>query len=130
VVLAAVLDANVLYTIALTDFFLTLAGHGLFRPHWSTEILNEVARSLLRNHPALTEPQLRYRFTQMNRAFPGALLDPPSQLVAAMTNDEKDRHVLATAIAARASLVVTFNVKDFAPASCRPHGIEIGRAHV
>jgi predicted nucleic acid-binding protein len=122
--LAAVLDANVLYPIALTDFFLTLAGRGLFRPHWSTEILHEVARSLLRHRPSLSELQLQYRFTQMNRAFPGAMLDPPAQLVAAMTNDAKDRHVLATAIAAGAAVVVTFNTDDFAPGSCRQYGVE------
>jgi hypothetical protein len=71
-----VLDANVLYPIALTDFFLTLAGYGLYQPHWSTEILREVERNLIKNHPGLTADALRYRFTQMNRAYTGALIDP------------------------------------------------------
>jgi hypothetical protein len=77
VALVAVLDANVLYPIALTDFFLTLAGYGLYQPHWSTEILREVEGNLLKDHPTITSDALTYRFTQMNRAFPEALIDPP-----------------------------------------------------
>lgn len=65
--LVVVLDANVLYPIALTDFFLTVAGRGLFRPHWSTEILREIERNLLKNQPALTTAMLAYRLSEMNR---------------------------------------------------------------
>jgi hypothetical protein len=113
VALIVVLDANVLYPIALTDFFMTLAGYGLYLPHWSSEILDEVARNLLRNQPELTKAQLAYRFAQMARAHPGALVDPPGALVSAMTNDRKDRHVLAAAIASGAPVIATFNTKHF-----------------
>lgn len=40
-----------------------------------------------------------------------------------MTNDEKDRHVLATAVAAGSELVVTFNVSDFPSTACEPVGV-------
>jgi predicted nucleic acid-binding protein len=38
-----------------------------------------------------------------------------------LVNDPKDRHVLATAIRAGASTVVTFNMRDFSPESLRPY---------
>jgi hypothetical protein len=41
-----VLDANVLYGIALTDLMATMATRRLFRPHWSAQILDEVTRNL------------------------------------------------------------------------------------
>jgi predicted nucleic acid-binding protein len=121
---AVVLDANVLYPIALTDFFLTLAGRDLYRPHWSTEILREVQRNLLRNHPSITQAQLDYRFQEMNRAHPAALIDPPAPIIDVMTNDPKDRHVLATAIVCSASVIVTFNTQHFRPDACQPYGVE------
>jgi hypothetical protein len=37
--------------------------------------------------------------------------------------DPNDRHVLAAAIAGNASLVVTWNLKDFPAACLKPHGI-------
>jgi predicted nucleic acid-binding protein len=122
--LVVVLDANVLYPIALTDFFLTLAGNGLYQPHWSTEILREVERNLLVDHPGLTAETLAYRFREMNRTYPDALIDPPANLIDGMTNDPGDRHVLATAVSADASIIATFNTKHFPPDACEPHGIE------
>src|SRR5262245_47655257 len=103
--LVVVLDANVLYAIALTDFFLTLAGSGLYQPRWSTEILYEVERNLLVDHPGLSAEALAYRFREMNRAHPEALIDPPANLIDEMTNNPGDRHVLATAVAAEASVI-------------------------
>lgn len=41
-----VVDANVLYSIELTDLFLTFASHRLVRVHWSSTILDEVRRNL------------------------------------------------------------------------------------
>jgi predicted nucleic acid-binding protein len=122
---AVVFDANVLYPISLTDFFLTLAGYGLYRPHWSTEILREVERNLLEKNPGLTAQDLGYRFREMNRAYEGALVDPPRGLIDAMTNDPKDRHVLACAVVAQASVIVTFNLDDFPAAACDPYDIEV-----
>lgn len=45
-----VLDANVLYSIELTDLFLTLATRRLVRVHWSNTILDEVRRNLALRH--------------------------------------------------------------------------------
>lgn len=41
-------------------------------------------------------------------------------LIPAMTNHEKDRHVLAAAVRANAELVVTDNKKDFPLSAVKP----------
>jgi hypothetical protein len=41
-----------------------------------------------------------------------------------MTNDPGDRHVLAAAVFAGASLIVTFNLKDFSEKALAPWQIE------
>lgn len=40
-----------------------------------------------------------------------------------MTNDEKDRHVLAAAVHADARLIVTYNIRHFPLSSTRPWGV-------
>jgi hypothetical protein len=42
-----------------------------------------------------------------------------------MTNQEKDRHVLASAVLSGAKVLVTKNIKDFPPHSVAPYGIEV-----
>ena len=41
-----------------------------------------------------------------------------------MTNDEKDRHVLATAVVAGAEHIITSNLGDFPSDATQPHGVE------
>lgn len=120
---AVVLDSNVLYSVALTDLFITLTGSGFYRVHWSPDILDEALRNLIEQNPG-KEGALRERFEDMTSAEPSALVDPPPELIAAMTNDPKDRHVLAAAVHARAEVIVTFNLADFPAESCEPHFIE------
>ena len=61
-------------------------------------------------------PQQRQRrIAQMDAAFPEASVEPASCLVSSLTGvpDEKDRHVLAAAIAGHAQVIVTNNLKHF-----------------
>jgi hypothetical protein len=51
VALAALLDANVLWSAALRDTLLLAAESDLFRPAWTREILQEVSRSLKARRP-------------------------------------------------------------------------------
>ena len=48
----------------------------------------------------------------MQRAFPAAEVKGYEDLIAKMTNDPKDRHVLAAAVKSGARQLVTFNLKD------------------
>lgn len=120
----AVVDANVLYSIELTDLFLTLATHRLVRVHWSETILDEVRRNLALR-PGLTEAAIDYRLDRMNLAVPDALhVPPPDELVESMPVNAKDRHVLALAVQVEADSVVTFDLGDFPATMCEPYGVE------
>lgn len=61
----------------------------------------------------------------MRRAFPEATVTGYEQLVGSMTNDQGDRHVLATAVHAGAEVIVTSNVEDFPKDSLAPCDIEV-----
>lgn len=119
-----VFDANVLFPISLCDLYITAAGKHLYRAHWSAKILEEVESAYLSKVPSADSVKIRRRIDLMNEADPGALIDTPPELIQAMTNDPKDRHVLATAVAAGADVLVTFNLKDFPESACAPYGIE------
>jgi hypothetical protein len=49
--------------------------------------------------------------------FPDARETSYEKLISSMTNHPKDRHVLAAAVAGRADVLVTENLKDFPPAA-------------
>lgn len=114
----AVLDANVLYPMALADFVLTTAGLGLYRAHWSPELLDEVGRNLATNRPDLTGEQIAYRLGEMDGALPSASARPPATLVAGMSNEPRDRHVLALA----ATRARQFQLAGSATRAPRPRG--------
>lgn len=107
-----VLDANVLYCIAVTDLMATMATRRLFRPHWSPQILDEVTRNLNRR-PDLNSAAVARRIEHLNRALPDALVQVPASLIEAMPINETDRHVLALAVHVGAQAVVTDNLRDF-----------------
>lgn len=119
-----VVDANVLYSIELTDLLLTFAAHRLVRVHWSPTILDEVRRNLAKRVD-LTPDAIAYRIDRMNLAVPAALDEAPETLVAAMPITEHDRHVLALAVHVEADSIITFNLRDFPADACEPHGIEV-----
>jgi predicted nucleic acid-binding protein len=124
VAFSAVLDANVLYPFSLRDTLLRLAELELYTPLWSARILGEMMRNLVEHR--ITEEQAARIETAMRAAFEEAEVDAAEieRLEPAMTNDEKDRHVLAAAVAADSELIVTFDLDDFAPAACEPLGVE------
>ncbi len=122
---AAVLDACVLIPAALRDTLLRAAAAGLFRLHWSAELLDEVQRNLARNGMTSLDGAACLRQT-MEEHFEEASI-PLQQyqlLIPAMGNDEKDRHVLAVAVASGSQVIVTSNLKDFPAHALELHQIE------
>lgn len=121
-----VLDACVLLPQTLNDLVLTLAEAELLAPVWSPELLNEVRRNLCGPRFGKTAQQADRRVANMRSAFPHAELETSGYeaLIPAMTNDPKDRHVLAAAVRAGATLIVTANLTDFPSEALEPFGIE------
>lgn len=121
----AVYDANVLYPAPLRDLLMHLALTGVYRARWTAQIHDEWKRNLLINRQDLTQAQLDRTSAAMDRAIPDALVTGYEPLCAGLTlPDPDDRHVLAAAIKCSASVIVTFNLKDFPPDVLRPFEIE------
>ena len=119
-----VLDACVLANYAVADLLLRLAERPrLYRPAWSDAVLGEVHRTHV--GPLGWPPGLADSFgAALREHFPEALVTGHGPLVARMTNDPKDRHVLAAAVHAGAGAVVTFNLRDFPADALAPWGVE------
>lgn len=120
----AVLDACVLFPFSLRDTLLRLAERALYDVFWSDRILEEMTRNIIED--AGVDPAAAQRLESIMRgAFEEALVSPEAvdRLEEAMTNDPKDRHVLAAAVVARAEVIVTANLPDFAQEACEPFGI-------
>ncbi|MDH1305677.1 PIN domain-containing protein [Pseudomonas fulva] len=107
-------DACVLYPAPLRDLLMHLALTGAYRARWSEQIHDEWTRNVLRNRPDVSETQLYRTVGLMNRAIPDSLVNDYEPRVQGLDlPDEDDRHVLAAAIKCGASVIVTYNLKDF-----------------
>jgi hypothetical protein len=118
-----VLDACVLANFSLCDTLLRFAEPPrLFEPKWSEEIIRETARTLelkLQWPIALIahfEAELRAHFSD-------AWISGYDRLLSRMTNDEKDRHVVAAAVHGEAPIIVTFNLRHFRRQHLEPWGV-------
>lgn len=121
----AVYDACVLYPAPLRDFLIWLGLSGRFRARWSAQIHDEWKRNLLLNRRDLVPEQLDRTSALMDRAIPDGLVTGHETLISGLNlPDPDDRHVLAAAIRSSASVIVTFNQKDFPAAALAPFGIE------
>lgn len=122
----AVFDACVLYPAPLRDFLMWLALSGRFRARWTDLIHDEWVRNLLKNRPELDPANLQRTVECMNAAVPDALVTDHEALIEGLTlPDPDDRHVLAAAIRCGASVIVTFNERDFPEDRLAPFGIEV-----
>lgn len=119
----AVLDANVLFPFTLRDTLLRAAAEGCFQVNWSVQILDEATRNLDETGTMTSKQAARLRAV-MEQAFPEAMVLGHERLIGSMRNDEKDRHVAAAAVKAKAEVIVTLNVRDFRHL---PPGIEAMR---
>ena len=120
----AVLDTCVLAPMPVCDTLLRLAEDPAFYiPRWTGDILQEPRSTLVRM--GYTEAQAVRRITAMEAAFEEATVTGYECLAASMTNDPKDRHVLAAAVRCGAHAIITDNVRHFPPASVKPYDIAI-----
>lgn len=121
----AIYDACVLYPAPLRDFLMWLGLSGQFRARWSRTIHEEWKRNLLIKRPDLTWAQVNRTSELMDCAIPDGLVEGYEALIAGLAlPDSDDRHVLAAAIRCGASVIVTFNERDFPQEMLAPYGIE------
>lgn len=119
------LDACVLIPAPLRDTLLRLAEDPrLYLPRWSDAIIDETVRNL-QSQIGLSMEKTTYLIEQLREHFADAWVTGYAPLIDAMTNDPKDRHVLASAVKCGASVIVTYNKRDFPTSATEPWGIEI-----
>lgn len=122
----ALLDACVLYPLAMTDALMSLATAGFFAAKWTTRIEGEWMRSLETQRPELVG-KLHTRRDSMRDAIPD--WEVPEIAWSAIAGnitlpDANDVHVLAAAVAGHADCIVTSNLKDFPSSTLMNFGIE------
>ncbi len=123
----AVLDACVLYQLAIVDSLMSIAVTGLFAAKWTEKIEDEWMRSLEKNRPEL-KGRLGSRRDYMREAVPDwEIPEIACNAIASslILPDPNDVHVLAAAIAGHADCIVTKNHQDFPPGVMAVHGIDI-----
>ena len=109
----ACLDACVLFPTVLREVLTGVAALGLYQPIWSERILEEWARATNKLGPG-AEVQARGEIAVLRSQFPKASVRPrDGDLARLHLPDVNDIHVLASAIAGSADVLVTFNAKDF-----------------
>jgi len=123
----AVLDACVLYQLAIADSLMSIAVTGLFAAKWTTKIEEEWVRSLEKDRPEL-KGRLGSRRDDMRVAVPDWEISETawkSIAISLTLPDPNDVHVLAAAIAGHADCIVTRNHQDFPASIMAVHGIDI-----
>jgi predicted nucleic acid-binding protein len=110
-------DACVLYPRVLRDYLLYAAEEGIITVTWSTEILDEMTRHLVANIPGFTDESARRLVQGMTETFPDSTIDPSPgdyvPFVGLTLRDNNDRHVMAAALAAEATIICTDNISHF-----------------
>ncbi len=110
----AMLDANVLVPIRLTDLLIQLAVDDLFRAKWTLEIHREWMKTVRRLYPDIGQQRVERRRDQMDAETRDALVYGYETIIEALNlPDDNDRHVLAAAIVGHCDVIVTYNLKDF-----------------
>lgn len=118
------LDACTLANFGVCDLLLRLSERPrLIIPKWNAEVLAETRRTQV--NKLGWPPNLADSFhDQLLQAFPDAMVSGYEGLVPQLTNQEKDRHVLAAALRGNCPLILTFNLRHFPSAALEPWSVQ------
>lgn len=119
----AVLDACVLFPTVLREILMGTAEAGLIDPVWSSRILNEWTRAAARLGP----DQARIAGVEaalLADRWPAAAVEGQGGAEGLDLPDPADRHVVETALAAGARLIITLNLRDFPRPALAAAGLE------
>ena len=121
--ITAILDACVLFPAPLRDTLLRAAKAKLYNVRLTDEILEEVERNHI-NKRKLTEIQAQRLLFTIKAKFEGKFVTDYQAHIDAMPINEKDRHILAAAVAGSAQIIVAHNLKHFPPDLLTLHKVE------
>ncbi len=129
---AALLDTCVLWPSLQRDFLLSLAVEGIYRPLWSSAVLEELelheAEKLVKRGiagPAEAERRAHRLIERMRVSFDDAEVIGWEPLEGTFgLPDEDDEHVLAAAVVGGAGAIVTANLRHF-PGSLMPRHLQV-----
>lgn len=123
---AAFYDANVLIPHEIRDILMISAATRLHSVYWSEDVFEEWLRNATGKNLVPEEKVLKFQ-ADPNAMYPDAMIVRAryAGLIDSMTNDVKDRHVLAAAVVADADVLVTHNISDFPRHSVEHHYIEV-----
>lgn len=123
-------DACTLVDTMRRNLLLTLAEAEFFRLRWSEEVLDETQNAIAAIRTAKSQADAMEKATKarhkMQEAFEEAMVADFDDFrpVCAGLPDQKDVHVLAAALKAQASTIVTENLRDFPSKVLGPLNIE------
>jgi predicted nucleic acid-binding protein len=120
----AVFDACILYPFHLRNIVVQVAVDLLVEARWSDQIHDEWIRNLAADAPAIPLDRLQATCRLMNDALPGATVAGYEHLISTVNlPDPDDRHVVAAAIASGASVIITWNLRDFPASALKKFGL-------
>ena len=80
-------------------------------------------RRTLQGKFCIAPERIAHLESKLREHFADAWVEGVEFLIQEMTNDEKDRHVMAAAVHADARLIVAYNIRHFPLSSTRPWGV-------
>jgi predicted nucleic acid-binding protein len=120
----AVFDACILYPFHLRNVVVQAAADRLVEARWTDAIHEEWIRNLAADVPAIPVERLQVTRRLMNDAVPTAMVTGYEEHIPKLIlPDPDDRHVLAAAIAAKASLILTWNLRHFPASELKKFGL-------
>ena len=121
----AMFDACILYPFHLRNIVVQAAVDRLVEARWTDAIHEEWIRNLAANAQAIPMERLQITRQLMNDALPTAMVTGYEEYVPAVAlPDPDDRHIVAAAIAAKASLILTWNLRYFPEIDLKKFGLQ------
>lgn len=120
----AVFDACILYPFHLRNVIVQAGVDRLFQARWTNEIHDEWMRNLVANVPGLSVERLAATKQLMTIALPDATVTGYEKHIETISlPDPDDRHVVAAAIEAKATHILTWNLRHFPARVLKAHGL-------
>jgi hypothetical protein len=120
----AVFDACILYPFHLRNIVVQAAVDRLVEARWTDAIHDEWIRNLTVDAPAIPIERLQITRRLMTDAVPTAMVSGYEEHIPnVILPDPHDRHVVAAGIAAKATLILTWNLRHFPENELKKFGL-------